>query len=243
MLKKISVLFVLFSFLILGLSAKNIAKNSIKPKQVENINLKQETDLKHEVKKGNEPVPKELIEKSKKTSSELETIVGKIKIANKHIMGRIGDRSTALRLTAMGYTKLRSKTTSIHGIDGVYIRKKNGKIEILIVENKTNFSQLSVDKRGNKQLSDAWVKSKINEMINNKNQRTRNTGLMLKSYYEKNPKSIEKQLWNYDLTTGKTEVWVMDKNANYTTNKPKWSWEKDKVLIKTLNEIKKGGVQ
>jgi hypothetical protein len=232
MFKKISFVLLLLSFFIFDLSARQVSKKAIKPKQVENINSTKEAGIQQEVKGNNV-----------NASTELKTIIGNIKISNKHIMGRIGDRVAAKRLTAMGYTKLRSKTTAIHGIDGIYIRKRSGKFEIIIVENKTNTSQLSFDSKGNKQMSDAWVKTKIKEMIINKNQRTRNTGLMLQSYYKNNPRCIEKQLWNYDLATGRTEVWILDKKADYLSSKPKWVWGKDKILVNILNRIKNGGVQ
>ena len=161
------------------------------------------------------------------------TIIGKIKFENSHVKGRLGDRLSALRLTGMGYKKLNSKLNSLHGIDGVYIKKlNNGKIrEILIVENKVDGSQLAYGPP--RQMSDEWVMNNAKKMVNQNNETLRKTGELIINTMNNNPKLMQKQLWKHDLESGYTSVKILGKDAESVMTKSKL---KDNMIS---NELKK----
>jgi len=161
------------------------------------------------------------------------TIIGKVKFENSHLKGRLGDRLSALRLTGMGYKKLNSKLNSLHGIDGVYIKKSsNGKIsKILIVENKVDSSKLAYGPP--KQMSDEWVMNNANKLVYQNNDTLRQTGKLIIDTMNHNPTLIEKQLWKHNLELGYTNVKILGKDAESIKSISKW----DDDLI--ANELKK----
>ena len=129
-----------------------------------------------------------------------------VEFSNPQAMGRFGDSLTARRLTAQGYTKETSKVDDIHGIDGVYVRYKSNKTpqKIIIVENKAGSGRLIGDR-----MTDMWVNKQINKMLDHSDHKVRRTGELIRA----NPNLVDKQLWHYDLYSGKTTISSLDAEA------------------------------
>lgn len=160
------------------------------------------------------------------------TIIGNVKFINSHVKGRFGDRLSAIRLTGMGYKKLNSKLNTIHGIDGVYIKKTNGKIrEIIIAENKVDRAQLSYGPP--KQMSDEWVRNNAMKLAEHNSKSLQQTGNLIIDAMNNNPSLIQKQLWKHDLELGHTSVTLLGKDAEFI--KSKYKWEDGSIS----NELKK----
>ncbi|GAB4429914.1 MAG: hypothetical protein Kow0031_10580 [Anaerolineae bacterium] len=131
------------------------------------------------------------------------TIGGSVKFANTHDIGRLGDRLTAIKLTALGYKKLPSKYTQIHGIDGIYIlRDSDEEIkELILVENKVDAGKLAPGT-----MSDEWVIERVNKMMASDYQEVAETGQLISEFIEKNPLVIKRQLWHHHLESGTITV-------------------------------------
>lgn len=81
-----------------------------------------------------------------------------------------------------GWTKLNGEIGS-NGIDGLYVKKKNGVIsEVLIAESKYNTSSLGTTKQGARQMSKQWTEVKIDALI--KDARKRGNTQALKQYLQ-----------------------------------------------------------
>lgn len=149
---------------------------------------------------------------------------------NTHQKGTVGDYITAQRMTGMGYKKLGSKITTLHGIDGVYLKKNiDGSIkELITVENKTNTSHLNPGPP--RQMSDEWIQQRIEKMLSSSDEEVRQTGVLLKT----NPDKIEKQLWQHDLSSGSTKVTLIDKDGYVSDNKYNWN---DDLTKNTMDRL------
>ena len=132
-----------------------------------------------------------------------------VEFPNTHSKGKFGDWLTAKRLTP-GYDKLKSKTDTIHGIDGVYVPRNHGGSpkEILIVETKVGSGQLASGPP--KQMSDDWIKNNAAKMIKSDDKDVRRTGKLI----SENRKLWRKELWHHDLDSGKTTIYGLDREAN-----------------------------
>ena len=139
----------------------------------------------------------------------------RVEFQNPHSKGKFGDWLTAKRLRAAGYKKLESKLDTIHGIDGVYVlRNHNGSPkEILIVENKVDSGQLNLGPP--KQMSDDWIKKRIDKMMKSDDKNVRHTGKLL----SENPNLLRKELWHHDLSNGVTSIHSLDREANKTSQR------------------------
>jgi hypothetical protein len=74
-------------------------------------------------------------------------------------MGGLGDAVVARIYTAKGYEKLPSKFSTVHGIDGVFVRRDGEKLlELVVVENKVNGSRLADGQMTQQWLLDACEK-------------------------------------------------------------------------------------
>lgn len=149
------------------------------------------------------------------------TIGGSVKFADTHAIGRLGDALTVKRLTALGYSKLNSKYTQIHGIDGIYLLQNDSNeiVELLIVENKVDTGRL-----GAGAMSDEWVLNRTYKMINSGDEKVIAVGKLILELLEKNPSAVKKQLWHHDLETGITTV--KEINANGTVRlEPSSKWQ------------------
>ena len=129
-----------------------------------------------------------------------------VEFPNSQAMGRLGDSLTAKRLTAQSYTKETSKVDEIHGIDGVYVRYKSNETpqEIIIVENKAGSGKLTGE-----QMTDMWVNKLVNKMIEHTDDKIRRTGELIRT----NQSLVHKQLWHYDLDSGKVTISSLDAEA------------------------------
>ena len=130
----------------------------------------------------------------------------KVEFQNSQAMGRFGDSLTAKRLTAQGYTKEISKLDEIHGIDGVYVWYKNSGAprEIKIVENKVGSGILVGD-----QMTDMWVNKRVSQMLKHTDAKVRRTGELIRT----NQSLVHKELWHYDLDSGKVTTSPLDAEA------------------------------
>lgn len=134
-----------------------------------------------------------------------------IVFASSQQKGTLGDRLTALRLTGQGYEKLPSKYNSLHGIDGVFVRRSpTGEIaEIRLVENKVDSAVLNPGPPA--QMSDDWIRHACHKMLNSGDARTADTAHLLLDYLD-SPK-LRRELWHHDLATGKTRVRSVDRTG------------------------------
>jgi hypothetical protein len=171
---------------------------------------------------------------AKKTDSVVTTAIRKTPLwKNTHEQGRFGDYLTALRMGGMGYTKLKSKTSAIHGIDGVYIKTaKNNEIdEIIIIENKVDGSQLTSGL--NRQMSKEWINDKIGKMLLSDDIDVRNTGLLLQQQITQQSGKVKKELWQHDIASGTTKKYSID-DAGYKDTLV-YQWD-DKMIDNTLQK-------
>lgn len=162
-----------------------------------------------------------------------ESVIVKVFFKSTHLMGRFGDYITTKRLTAMGYTKLKSKVDDIHGIDGVFVKRNSkGEIdEIIIVENKVNNSKLS--KGPPKQMSDDWVNKKLEEMAKSSDNKTRQTAQIIKNKMASSPGKVKRELWHHDLKTGQSSRSTVDSNGDIDEHIHTW---KDSLIKNKLND-------
>ena len=132
-----------------------------------------------------------------------------VEFRNSQEMGKLGDALTVKQLTAQGYTKEDSKWDKIHGIDGVYLRKSNGKPkEIRIIENKVGSGRLTSE-----QMTDMWINKQVDKMLGHTDDRVRRTGVLIRA----NRSLVHKQLWHYDLNSGKQTICSLDAEAKKTS--------------------------
>ena len=183
------------------------------------------------VKKGSINASKRSVLKAGKRVRD--SVVGKVFFKSTHLMGRFGDYIAAKRLTAMGYTKLRSKVDDIHGIDGVFVKRnsKGGVDEIIIVENKVNNATLS--KGPPKQMSDEWINKKLGEMAKSNNNQTRQTAEIIKNKLATNPDKVKGELWHHNLKTGHTSRSSVDSDGDLGDQIYVW---KDVLIKNKLTE-------
>jgi len=157
----------------------------------------------------------------------------KPKWKNTHLKGTFGDYLTAKRMTAMGYKKLKSKVSSIHGIDGVYIKKGFGnKIEeIVIIENKVDKALLNPGPP--RQMSSEWIQSNIQKMLTSSDPQVKETGRLLDYFLKNHPNKLKRELWKHDTLSGKTIRYQVNE-AGFIEKKI-YEWD-DKMISNTLNQ-------
>ncbi len=148
---------------------------------------------------------------------------------NTHNKGKFGDYLTAKRMTAMGYTKLKSKTSNIHGLDGVYIKKRGNRLieEIIVIENKVDSAKLNPGPP--RQMSIEWIEKNVKKMLQSKDNKVRKTGEILMRYKDK----IKPELWSHNTKTGITIRYSIDKDGH--KNRKIYEWN-DKMIENTLRQ-------
>ncbi|MCC7279613.1 MAG: hypothetical protein IT487_15035 [Chromatiaceae bacterium] len=159
-----------------------------------------------------------------------DTVNGqKVRFDNPHVKGRLGDRLTALRLTGMGYTKLKSKYNDLHGIDGVYVKKNaQGEItEIRLVESKVDTSRLNPGPPA--QMSDEWIRRACQKMLDEGDAETASTARLILEHMDS--PLLKRELWHHDLTTGKSHVRPVDGAGK--AGKVQEAWQ-DQLVAKEL---------
>ena len=161
------------------------------------------------------------------------TVIGIINFANTHTIGRLGDYLTARRLTGMGYTKLPSKHSVIHGIDGVYVRFQDidgvSVQNVVVVENKVGTARLASN-----QMSDIWLKNAAEKLRRSTDAASRRTGQLLGEAMAENPDRITRQLWHHDLVSGKTTVTSLDMIGKVREVEYTWT---DHLIENTLRQF------
>jgi len=123
---------------------------------------------------------------------------------NSHEKGQLGDRLTALRLTARGYRKLTSKYDNVRSFDGVYVKRNyfGDMEEIRLIENKVNSSRLNPGPPP--QMSDAWIVNNCNKMRATGDPELARTATLVLNALKNN--RLERELWHHVLATGTTTV-------------------------------------
>ncbi|MBK1620164.1 hypothetical protein CKO42_17290 [Lamprobacter modestohalophilus] len=153
-----------------------------------------------------------------------------IAFVSSHQKGTLGDRLTALRLTGQGYEKLPSKYNSLHGIDGVFVRRtpKGDIAEIRLVENKVDSAMLNPGPPA--QMSDAWIRQSCQKMLNTGDAGAADTARLVLAHLD-SPR-LRRELWHHDLSTGKTTVRSVDHSGQPQNINQRWG---DRLVANELN--------
>jgi hypothetical protein len=152
--------------------------------------------------------------------STMDTVVGKVRFVNSIQKGRLGDHLTALRLTAMRYTKLSSKYNGVNGIDGLFVKRgTDGQItDLLIIENKVDGGRLAPG-----QMSDGWVLDRVQRLSGAADPEIRTSAAEVHAVLIQRPDAVHKELWQHSLRDGTTTVRQLD--ANGTPGAVTRSWQ------------------
>ena len=106
----------------------------------------------------------------------------------------MGEKAAELLFERAGFQKLASKLSGNKGIDGVFVKWKDGVVDgipeaIYVVESKFATSgKAAMNKCANgvKQMSEPWLDAKIKDMLDSPDINVRNTGKMLEKYQQSN---------------------------------------------------------
>jgi hypothetical protein len=135
------------------------------------------------------------------------TIAGQARFVSTIAKGRFGDALTARRMTALGFTKLKSKYNLVNGIDGVYIKRDAGGslVSVVIVENKVDKGWLAPG-----QMSDQWIADSLARMATSADSAVQDTARAVLPLFERKSPALSKELWHHDLATGVTTIRAVD---------------------------------
>lgn len=168
----------------------------------------------------------------------IQTLIGTIVFPTSHAVGRVGDNLTALYLTGLGYTKKKSKTSKVHGIDGVYVRHSPADSvcrEIIVVENKINTSGYKPH-----QLSLDGIESQCHKMLKSEDTEVHETaGLILEMISGPNKDRLTRVLVRHDLRLGKSTRMAVDHEGNVLEKQGQWKNERHMRMV-LRNAVKKG---
>lgn len=144
--------------------------------------------------------------------------------------GNFGEDVTDEVMKKQGYEKLPSKHAGNQGIDRVYVRygKNDQGEQIVLVESKTDSSPYN-----EKQMSGEKIREQIEKMKKSRDPEVRKTGELL----EKNPDKLQKELHRHNSRTGKTTIFVLDKDGKIKEVKAVFNMER--VMRKLLAKKKK----
>ncbi|CAO5681967.1 MAG: hypothetical protein NEHIOOID_01365 [Holosporales bacterium] len=112
----------------------------------------------------------------------------------RQVKGAMGEKAADLLFARAGYQKLPSKLAGNKGIDGVYVKWKDGIVDtvpeaIYVVESKFATSGKAAMNKcadGIKQMDDRWIDAKIKDMAKSTDLSVKKTGDMLKRYRDDN---------------------------------------------------------
>lgn len=152
---------------------------------------------------------------------EVWTMIGIVRFQSTHAAGRFGDWLTAIYYTRKGYTKLRSKRNSLHGIDGIYVKRRPrvaNSHTILIVENKINSGQLQPD-----QLSISGIRRRCKDLLMVADQELHATAdLVLKALDGRSADKPVRLLITHDLESGVSTRHHVDDEGRKAQKQGQW---------------------
>jgi hypothetical protein len=173
----------------------------------------------------------ESFKKSKSTSTkspiERNTVVGTIAFSDSNKIGALGDQLThVLQTKKFGWYPLKSKYSTIHGFDGVFVKYSKNKPkqieELVITESKVNSSKLSTTVDGSRQMSDQWVRDVCWKMQGSGDKKVKQTAKYVRDSLDgKSSAAFRKELWHVDLETGKVTINQLDKAGSVLKAKEK----------------------
>jgi hypothetical protein len=128
-----------------------------------------------------------------------ETLIGPIVFRNTTEKGSIGDRVTHIVFKTKKHTFHTSKFNGNKGIDAVYTHTdRQGLQHLYLIENKTGEATLS---KG--QMSDAWIATKLDEMLQYGDKKVRDTVTVIKDALAPDSTvAVHKVLVEHDTLTG-----------------------------------------
>jgi hypothetical protein len=174
---------------------------------------------------------------SKLVGVPIQTLVGEVIFPNSHAVGRVGDNLSAIYFTRQGYTKKKSKTSMVHGIDGVYVRSSSqysSQRQVLVVENKINTSGYK-----RHQLSLEGIQQRCQRMLKAEDAELQETAeLILGAMSESSSDRLVRMVVRHDLRIGKSTRFLVDELGNTSDKHGEWQNERDmsKVLKNAVNK-------
>lgn len=165
-----------------------------------------------------------------------ETVNGKMWFSNTHVMGGLGDAVVAKIYTARNYEKLPSKFSTVHGIDGVFVRRDGEKLlEVVVVENKVNGSRLADD-----QMTQQWLLDACEKMERAGDGRVASTGRMVRQALSSDSDVVvHRHLVRVKLETGSCTAKSLDEAGSIIEEA--WSGNYTKTISDVLNNAVKAG--
>jgi hypothetical protein len=171
----------------------------------------------------------------------IQTLIGTLVFPTTHAVGKVGDNLTALYFTGLGYTKKKSKTSKVHGIDGVYVRYSPASRscwEIIVVENKINTSGYKPH-----QLSLDGIESQCDRMLRSEDTEVHETAeLILEMMSGANRDRLARVLVRHDLRTGRSTRTAVDRDGHVLDKQGQWKNERHMTMV-LRNAVKKGRAQ
>lgn len=173
--------------------------------------------------------------------TEIKTMIGVVVFPTTHAAGKYGDWLTAIYYTRRGYKKLRSKRTAVHGIDGVYVRRRPNAPDaynVHIVENKINRSRLQRN-----QLSDSGILQRCHDLMKSGDEELAFTAeVVIKALQGDTNDKPFRILITHNLEVGISVRHLVDTNGEQV--RKLGQWKNQETIRKTLNaKIRKGKVQ
>jgi hypothetical protein len=168
----------------------------------------------------------------------ISTLIGRIVFPSSHAVGRVGDSLSAIYYTKLGYTKKKSKTSKVHGIDGVYVRynpRNKTQREVVVIENKINTSGYK-----RHQLSLEGITSRCHKMLKSEDAAVQETAeLILAAMSNANNDRLIRLIVRHDLRIGKSTRFCVDEAGNSSDKHGEWQNEHQMTRV-LRNAIKKG---
>jgi hypothetical protein len=140
-----------------------------------------------------------------------------------HDVGRLGDQLTAIHFA--GRRRLQklegTKWSSVHGIDGAYVRKKNGVVvAVAVVENKINNSGYS-----RRQLSVTTIRQQCKKLLASRHAKKREAGRIILEHLNarSQPGKFVAEIVRHDLKTGVSYRREVDEDGRPRGKRRKWN--------------------
>jgi hypothetical protein len=153
----------------------------------------------------------------------VRTVLGQVLFYKTHDVGRLGDQLTAIHFA--GRRRLQklegTKWSSVHGIDGAYVRKKNGVVvAVAVVENKINNSGYS-----RRQLSVTTIRQQCKKLLASRHAKKREAGRIILEHLNarSQPGKFVAEIVRHDLKTGVSYRREVDEDGRPRGKRRKWN--------------------
>ncbi len=167
----------------------------------------------------------------------VETMLGWVGFPDSIKYGTVGEEALHHLMGALGYKRLLSKTSKIHGIDGVYVKYSNNGdvLQIRVVDAKCGNSKLKND-----QMTLAYVKKQA-ENLKAMGGKHAQTGALLESAMTSTPERIQRELWRFDLKTERiTGSLLRDEDGAAVIEKVIWDTQDNRLRNILVRRFEKG---